>query len=403
MAESYDKEQQLATLHKGATVWNPWRREHPEIKINLSEADLHSSDLSEADLHSADLRRANLNNADLRGAELQGADLQGAYVRKANLDGANLESALLSSADLERAHLIGANLNDADLRGANLNDADLRGAYLIGANLSKANLTIAKLTGADLRRALLRGAILYQASLSRADLMGADLMGADLMGADLTAATCIQTDFTGATLTGCRVYGMSCWNVKLNSTMQQDLCITSEYEPGVTVDNLNVAQFIYLMLNNAEIREVIDTITSKIVLILGRFTTERKVVLDALRDELRKHNYLPVVFDFEKPNGRTYTETVTLLARMARFIIADLTSPSSLPQELEAIVPTVIVPVRPIIELGHAPRAKYKDYRPYPWVLPVHQYNSQDQLLASIQGTVIAPAEAKAEELRRRR
>jgi hypothetical protein len=55
----------------------------------------------------------------------------------------------------------------------------------------------------------------------------------------------------------------------------------------------------YLMLSNEEIREVIDTITSKIALILGRFTPERKTVLSALRDELRKWNYSPVLFDFE--------------------------------------------------------------------------------------------------------
>jgi hypothetical protein len=50
---------------------------------------------------------------------------------------------------------------------------------------------------------------------------------------------------------------------------------------------------------------VIDTITSKVVLILGRFTPERKSVLDAIRDQLRKRNYLPVLFDFEKPSNRT--------------------------------------------------------------------------------------------------
>ena len=65
-----------------------------------------------------------------------------------------------------------------------------------------------------------------------------------------------------------------------------------------------MAQFIYLLLNNKRIREVIDTITSKLVLILGRFTTERKVILDALRDTLRARNYLPVVFDFDKPASR---------------------------------------------------------------------------------------------------
>ena len=93
------------------------------------------------------------------------------------------------------------------------------------------------------------------------------------------------------------------------------------------------------MLHNEKIRDVIDTITSKAVLILGRFTDERKVVLDALREELRKRDYLPILFDFNVPATRDITETVSLLARMARFIIADLTDPSSIPKELEAIVP----------------------------------------------------------------
>ena len=39
----------------------------------------------------------------------------------------------------------------------------------------------------------------------------------------------------------------------------------------------------YLLLNNEEIRHVIDTITSKVVLILGRFMPERKAILDAIR------------------------------------------------------------------------------------------------------------------------
>lgn len=78
---------------------------------------------------------------------------------------------------------------------------------------------------------------------------------------------------------------------------QRDLVITPDHQPAVTVDDLKVAQFIYLLLANPNIRAVIDTITSKVVLILGRFTEERKAVLDALRDELRNHKLTPVVFD----------------------------------------------------------------------------------------------------------
>jgi hypothetical protein len=37
-----------------------------------------------------------------------------------------------------------------------------------------------------------------------------------------------------------------------------------------------LGQQCYLMLNNQKVRDVIDTITSKVVLILWRFTDERK-------------------------------------------------------------------------------------------------------------------------------
>ena len=76
------------------------------------------------------------------------------------------------------------------------------------------------------------------------------------------------------------------------------------------------------------------------------------MVLDALRDELRKRDYVPIVFDFDKPRDEGLTETVTLLARMARFVIADITNPKSSPLELQATVPEIMVPFQPIIDAG---------------------------------------------------
>jgi hypothetical protein len=43
-------------------------------------------------------------------------------------------------------------------------------------------------------------------------------------------------------------------------TKQQGLIITPFDEPTVTVDNIEVAQFVYLLLRNEKIRDVIDTI-----------------------------------------------------------------------------------------------------------------------------------------------
>jgi hypothetical protein len=120
--------------------------------------------------------------------------------------------------------------------------------------------------------------------------------------------------------------------------------------------------------------------------------------------QLRKRNYLPILFDFDVPTTRDITETVSLLARMARFIIADLTDPSSIPKELEAIVPHLAVPVQPLL-LGDSsrPYAMFKDYWKYDWVLPVYRYEGLEQLLAEIAENVIAPAEGKVKALQERR
>jgi len=150
----------------------------------------------------------------------------------------------------------------------------------------------------------------------------------------------IETNLREATLTECLIYGISVWNVDLEGATQDSLVITNFGEPTITVDNLKIAQFIYLLLNNKEIRDVIDTIAKKAVLILGRFTPERKAVLDVLREALRTHGYVPILFDFDKPSSQDLTETVSTLAHLSRFIIVDLTDPSSAPYEVGTIAVT---------------------------------------------------------------
>src|SRR5215472_8746215 len=232
------------------------------------------------------------------------------------------------------------------LSRGNLIHADLMGADLSGAILSGALLMEAYLTGANLRGADLSGACLMGAHLSDAHLSGADLSGANLRKADLSRASLVEVNLEDADLTGGRVYGTAVWNAKLDRAIQSNLVITSSHEPVIQVDNIEVAQFIYLLLNNAKIRHVIDTITSKVVLILGRFTPKRKDILDKIREQVREMGWLPVLFDFEKPAGKDLTGTVSTLANMARFIIADLTDPSSVPHELATLVPNTVVPIQ---------------------------------------------------------
>jgi uncharacterized protein YjbI with pentapeptide repeats len=353
----------LGIVEQGVLKWNQWRKDYPDIQPDLSE--IYLGHIPFLHMDSNDER----TSIDLHGTNLSGSFLPSAGLLEVNLSGANLHEAKLTG-----AWFLGADLSDADLHGAELGGADLMAAKCSGANLSGANLCNSNLSYTDLSRA-------------------------NLMGADLSKAVLVETDLTGANLTQCSIYGISAWNVQLKGAKQDGLIITRSNEPTITVDNLKVAQFIYLLLNNQEIREVIDTITTKVVLILGRFTPERKAVLDALKEALRTQEYLPILFDFDKPSTRDLTETVSTLAHLARFIIADLTEPSSLPKELEAVVPTLAVPVQPLLEGSTRPYAMFRDYWKYPWVLEVYRYNGLEDLLASLKEHVIEPAERKAKEL----
>jgi uncharacterized protein YjbI with pentapeptide repeats len=403
-------------LSKDVNAWNAWRKSSPDVHPDLSRADLSRAELSGANLSQANLSEADLTGtkllrANLSGANLTKADLLRANLLKANLSGANLLKADLSRANLYKANLakaalLRADLSRANLSEANLSEAALLRAVLISANLSRANLLGADLSKANLSEANLSEADLSRANLSEADLSGTNLLSTDLSGADLSdanlhAASLVAADLTDANLTGCRIDGVSTWGLKLSEgTEQKNLVIRNDSGLEITVDDIEVAQFIYLFLHSEKVRNVIDTITSKAVLILGHFPDERKRVLDALRDELRQRGYLPILFDLEGASSRNTAETVTLLVRVARFVIADISDARSVLQELSGITLTLPVrPVQPIIAATQEEPGMFDFYRQIPWFLKVYRYDSQLQLIAALGEKVIGPAEAKVQDL----
>jgi len=289
-----------------------------------------------------------------------------------------------------------ANLSGADLSGARLVEAHLSKANLSEANLSEANLVEANLVEANLSGADLRGA-----NLDGAHLEAANLSGADLSGADLQCCPLVDTNLTNADITGCYVWGVSAWGVKLEGTKQQNLFITRYDEPSVTVDNIEVAQFVHLLLHNEKIRDIIDTVGKKGVLLLGRFTEGRMEILERLREKLRSLGFVPMVFNFDKPETKDFTETVRLLANLSKFVIVDITNPRSTPLELQAAVPDYMIPFAPILQEGEEPFAMLVDLQnKYDWVLqPIFSYPSVERLIEGLEDKIVRPAEAKFNEL----
>ncbi|PLS85299.1 MAG: hypothetical protein CYG60_13355 [Actinobacteria bacterium] len=361
-------------LKEGVDSWNLWRYENPRIKPDLVQADLRGVNLAGADLTYADLYNARL-------------DPDGS--RPTNLAGARLHRATLTFANLTRADLSGAALTEADLGRANLHGADLQEADLDWADLTEANLFL--LQGQD-------------ADFHAANLIRADLRRAVLTGANLTEARFVETNLEGADLSGCHVYGSSVWKVNLQGATQTDLVVTPGDETRVTVDDLALAQLVYLLLDNERVSNFIDAVSSRAVLILGAFSPpERKEILDAVKRELRTRNYAPILFDFEGPESQDLTTTVTTLARLSRFVLVDLTTPRSAPYEISSFARDVQVPIRPLLQVGDRGFGMVKDLqRSYDWVLDTHHYENLEHLMTTFDEEVVAPAEAKARDLRSR-
>lgn len=431
-------EEQLAILRQGVDVWNRWRTENPDVDFidlsssnlafidlqyinfkntNLTNVDLIKTNLQFANLSEANLTHSNLDQAILLEAQLMGADLSYTVLTNANLRAASLKSASLIHANLtaaivelangEKANFFGACLDRARFEGAQFREANFTNATLCNTDLTHTDLQSASFENAQLKNANLtyakfNRANLRNTNLSYSNLNFVDFSESDLRGTELIGASLINTCVAKAKISGSSVYGINIWDLEGEFEEQKDLIIESKSAQPITVDNIKVAQFIYLILNNAEIRGVINTLTSKSVLILGRFALpERKEILDALRNKLREYNLLPIVFDFDRPADKDFTETIKTLAGISYFVIADVTNPKSSPLELQATVPDYQIPFVPIIQEGESPFAMMVDLqKKYPWVLPTRSYDSIETLMSALKPGIIDPAVEMRNKLR---
>jgi len=351
---------QLDILKQGLQVWNKWRRDNGVFRVDLSHANLKSVDLS--------LLPA-LRELDSRGVIPAGSSW--AFIAN------EIVGYEVDPLDLRNADLRGANLDGADLRCADCSGSDLSGASICGAELGRADLSRSRLVGANLSQTFLRGA----------DLSECVLIGTNLSDTDLGYA---------------RIYGVAVWDVVGTPRDANNLIVTPSGAATISIDSLPMAQFMYMLIHNENFRAVLDTLTTKVVLILGNFGEKRKEVLDGIRDKLRQIGLIPVLFDFSGPVSKDTTGTVETLARISRFIIADLTTPSSIPHELATTVPFLrTTPVLMIRQVGASGYSMVDDLRAYPWVLDIYEYESKDSLLEQI-SEVIRPACILADKMQGR-
>ena len=342
----------LKYLKQGAGFWNHWRKRNPSLKVDLAGADLTGIGIKGS---------VDFSDVELRGANLSGLPLAGSNFKKANLQGACLER--------------------ADLEWADFTGAELEGA---------------KLTGAYMLRAVLRGARLRDAVLARASLYGANLEGADLQDANLQQTNMVGTDLRKAKLSHCSIYGSSIWDAKLEGAIQNGLAVTRTGAPAVVVDRIEMAPFIHLLIGSTNVQKF-----AKFVLILGHFTARRKDVLDGIQDQIRSHDYIPVLFDFDRTDAPGFEDMISNLARIARFVIIDLTETPVSYAEILLRIENIPVPVKPLLMKQEASQRGPWPAAPRPQIplLDLYLYKDAPDLVANFGKEVIGPAEAKLSAL----
>ncbi|OJY84630.1 MAG: hypothetical protein BGP13_21830 [Sphingobacteriales bacterium 40-81] len=432
-------------IKKGKDAWNTYKAEQLNIILDLTNADLSNTDFSGYNLENVDLSGAKLISCHFGQTRLFRVGLSGAILNDSKFFNCIMLHSDLSNAQLLNVQFSDCSLSYSGLTNANLTKAEIRRTNLISANLTKCNLSEAILSGLNfsnatcesitMSKAKLDNCNFFQAifsgsnlidcympcaNLSYADFSNADfsesflsgtnffktnLKNANLSKALLQKCIFVDTKVEGCLFTDSFIYGLSVWDLQGKPKDQSNLVITHKHRGGiVTVDDLEMGQFLYLLLNNEKLRNVIDTLTSKTVLILGRFTPERKIVLETLAEKVREHNLLPVIFDFEKATSRDFTETIKILAGMALFVIVDMTSPKSSPLELQATVPDYTIPFVPIIQDNEMPFSMFADLiGKYDWVLQPISYKSVDTLKTAFNDLILGRAIQKHKEIQLRR
>lgn len=140
------------------------------------------------------------------------------------------------------------------------------------------------------------------------------------------------------------------------------------------------------------------------VVVLARFTEERKTFYEDILDNLRKHRYRPSLYDSVEVHGRGAAGSVSV-ARLARFVIADITDDENLTQEvmeMASYMPSV--PVQPIFNAVKGEWEDFEYFRHYRSALerlrlhnrnilaPI-RYEDQQELLSHLQERIITAAE----------
>ena len=279
--------------------------------------------------------------------------------------------------------------NRLDFSGLHLTNASIHSAFAEGLTMQNSKIIDCHFEEGDFSRANFSNTEFINTRFNKTILTDANFDGASFINCNLNRINITNANFCLKEIKETVVYGVSAWDLKTCDEMKQSrLVIERTYElysdiiasgniPLMT-DNIELAQFIYYLSNHKKMRDVLNIFNAKGILLLGQFKDGGLERLYKLHDWLKAKNYMPMIFDFERPVNMDYTETVITMAGLSKIIIADL-SGGSVPQELHATLTNFQKPIIAYSKTGAY--SMFKDLkRKNPYAFDF-EYTDDDDLL----------------------
>ena len=313
----------------------------------------------------------------------QGAEKWNAW-REQNLGPIHLVRPNLYDSPDERGRQVKGR-NRFDLSGMNLSGISFHDAFAEGVVVCDAKLEDAHFEEGDFSRANFAGSTFRNTKFNKTILTGASFYGSTIVNCNLNRVNMVGADFRVKEIRETVVYGISAWDLQTCDEMiQSNLVIEKTYglysdlvregKVPMTVDRIELAEFIYFLTSHTKMRDTLNVLNQRGVLLLGRFEDGGVEQLKAVGAWLKGRGYMPMIFDFARPDSLDMMETVVTMAGLAKFIVADLSGPS-VPLELQKIFDQF---EKPVLAIGKGPAMLGKLHQ-LPFVINVQDRNADMQ------------------------
>jgi len=252
--------------------------------------------------------------------------------------------------------LSGVSIYKAFAEGLKIQDSTFDGVYFDDGDFSRADFSNCHFLNCHFNKTIFTDANFFEATFINCNLNRVNLTNTNFMVKEVSETV---------------IYGISAWDIQISQESKQSkLVIEKTYDlysdiiaqgrVPLMVDNIELAQFIYYLSNHQKFRDTINILNRKGVLLLGKFKDGGLDRLYKLKDWFADRNYLPMIFDFDRPSGMDYTETIITLSGLSKLVVADL-SGDSVPHELHAILDNFSKPV--IAYYDKSPYSMLKDLK----------------------------------------